>query len=235
MSGLFADHAVLQRDRPINVYGHAGSGEEVTVSLASASAKAKADAQGAWSLTLPAMTAGGPFTLTARAASKTQTANDVLVGDVWLCSGQSNMEWPVRNTLDAGSEVALSANDRIRQVTIARANSAAPRTDFDAPLEWQAAGPTTTEHFSAACYYFVRELQKTVNVPQGIISSNWGGSRIEPWMSESALWTLPDYQQPLELLGEYRANKPVAFSHWGEIWQKWWNEQRAATGGLVSR
>ena len=231
MSGLFVDHAMLQRDRPIKVYGHAGSGEEVTVSLASASAKAKADAQGAWSLTLPAMTAGGPFTLTARAASKTQTANDVLVGDVWLCSGQSNMEWPVRNTLDAGSEVALSANDRIRQVTIARANSAAPRTDFDAPLEWQAAGPTTTEHFSAACYYFVRELQKTVNVPQGIISSNWGGSRIEPWMSESALWTLPDYQQPLELLGEYRANKPVAFSHWGEIWQKWWNEQRAATGG----
>ncbi len=68
-------------------------------------------------------------------------------------------------------------------------------------------------------------------MPQGIISSNWGGSRIEPWMSEAALWPLPGYQQPLELLGEYRANKPVAFSHWGEIWQKWWNEQRAVTGG----
>jgi sialate O-acetylesterase len=232
MSGLFVDHAVLQRDRPINVYGRAGPGEEVTVSLANASAKAKADAKGAWSLMLPAMIAGGPFTLTGRATSKTQTANDVLVGDVWLCSGQSNMEWPVRNTLDADSEVALSANDRIRHVTIARANSAAPRTDFDAPLEWRVAGPTTTGHFSAACYYFVRELQKTVNVPQGIISSNWGGSRIEPWMSQAALWTLPGYQQPLELLGEYRANKPVAFSHWGEIWQKWWNEQqRAATGG----
>ena len=101
----------------------------------------------------------------------------MLVGDVWLCSGQSNMEWAVRNTLDAGSEVALSANDRIRQVTIARANSAAPRTDFDAPLEWKVAGPTTTEHFSAVCYYFVRELQKTVNVPQGIISSRTGAAR----------------------------------------------------------
>ena len=144
------------------------------------------------------------------------------------------MEWPVRNTLDAESEVALSANDRIRQVTIARANSAAPRTDFDAPLEWRVAGPTTTEHFSAVCYYFVRELQKTVNVPQGIISSNWGGSRIEPWMSEAALWPLPGYQQPLELLGEYRANKPVAFSHWGEIWQKWWNEQRAVDRRLAA-
>jgi sialate O-acetylesterase len=231
LSGLFVDHAVLQRDRPLSVYGRASAGEEVSVSIAGASASAKADAKGAWLLTLPAMAAGGPHTLVARAGAKTQTASDILIGDVWLCSGQSNMEWPVRNTLDAESEVALSANDRIRQVTIARANSAAPRTDFDAPLEWRIAGPTTTEHFSAVCYYFVRELQKTVNVPQGIVSSNWGGSRIEPWMSEAALWPLPGYQQPLELLGEYRANKPVAFSHWGEIWQKWWNEQRAVTGG----
>jgi sialate O-acetylesterase len=231
LNGLFVDHAVLQRDRPINVYGHAAAGEEVTVSLAAASAHAKADAKGEWSVKLPAMTAGGPFTLTARAGSKTQIANDVLVGDVWLCSGQSNMEWAVRNTLDAGAEVALSANDRIRQLTIARANSAAPRTDFEAPPEWRVAGPATTGHFSAVCYYFVRELQKTVNVPQGIISSNWGGSRIEPWMSEAALWPLPAYQQSLELLGEYRANKPVAFAHWGEVWEKWWNEQRAVTGG----
>ena len=194
LSGLFVDHAVLQRDRPLSVYGRATAGEEVSVSIAGASASAKADAKGAWLLTLPAMAAGGPHTLVARAGAKTQTASDILIGDVWLCSGQSNMEWPVRKTLDAESEVALSANDRIRQVTIARANSAAPRTDFDAPLEWRVAGPTTTEHFSAVCYYFVRELQKTVNVPQGILSSNWGGSRIEPWMSEAALWPLPGYQ-----------------------------------------
>jgi sialate O-acetylesterase len=232
MSGLFVDHAVLQRDRPIAVFGRAAAGEEITVSLAGASASAKADAQGAWSLTLPAMPAGGPHTLTARGASKAQVANDVLVGDVWLCSGQSNMEWAVRNTLDAGSEVALSANDRIRQVTIARATSAAPRSDFDQVLEWRVAGPGTTEHFSAACYYFVRELQKTVDVPQGIISSNWGGSRIEPWMSEQALRALPDYKASLDLLGEYRTRRPLAFQHWGETWQKWWLGQSAVTRGL---
>jgi len=231
MNGIFVEHAVLQRDRPINVFGHAAAGEEVAVSLADASASVKADAQGAWSLTLPAMPAGGPHTLTARSASRTQTANDVLVGDVWLCSGQSNMEWAVRNTLDAGSEVALSANDRIRQVTIARTASAAPRKDFDQVLEWKVAGPATTEHFSAACYYFVRELQKTVNVPQGIISSNWGGSRIEPWMSEQALRELGGYQAPLDLLGELRTNKSIAYWHWGETWQKWWLEQRAVTKG----
>jgi sialate O-acetylesterase len=231
MSGLFVDHAVLQRDRPVNVYGQAAAGEEITVSLASASASTKADAQGAWSLTLPAMPAGGPHTLTARGAARTQVANDVLVGDVWLCSGQSNMEWAVRNTLDAGSEVALSANERIRQVTIARATSAAPRKDFDQRLEWKVAGPATTEHFSATCYYFVRELQKTVDVPQGIISSNWGGSRIEPWMSEQGLRAVDGYQAQLDLLGELRTNKPIAFWHWGETWQKWWLDQRAVTKG----
>ncbi|HEU5134697.1 MAG TPA: sialate O-acetylesterase [Steroidobacteraceae bacterium] len=231
MSGLFVDHAVIQRDRPINVYGQAPAGEEITVSMAGASARAKSDARGAWSLTLPAMPAGGPHTLVARGASKTQTANDVVVGDVWLCSGQSNMEWPVRMTLDAPAEVALSANDRIRQVTIARTTSAAPRTDFDQVLEWKVAGPTTTEHFSATCYYFVRELQKSVNAPQGIVSSNWGGSRIEPWMSEQALRTLDGYQAQLELLGQYRSQPPLAFQQWGASWQKWWLEQRAVTQG----
>ncbi|MEO8018095.1 MAG: sialate O-acetylesterase [Pseudomonadota bacterium] len=230
MSGLFVDHAVLQRDRPINVFGHAGAREEVSVSLAGASASAQADAQGAWSLELPAMAAGGPHSLVARSGSRSQIASDVMVGDVWLCSGQSNMEFAVRNALSADSEVALSANARIRQVSVARANSAAPRADFDAPLEWKVAGPTTTEHFSAVCYFFVRELSKTVDAPQGIIASNWGGSRIEPWMSDAALRGL-GYQAPLDLLDEYRTNKPLAFRHWGDIWQKWWVEQSAAASG----
>jgi sialate O-acetylesterase len=231
LAPMFVEHAVLQRDQPINVFGQAAAGEEVTVTLSGASQNARADANGHWSMTMPALPAGGPHILTARTATREQKAGDVLVGDVWLCSGQSNMEWPVRMTLDAGSEAALSANDRIRQVTIARAISVSPRTDFDQPPEWKIAGPTTTEHFSATCYYYVRELQKTVNVPQGIISSNWGGSRIEPWMSEQALRELDGYQAPLELLGELRTNKSVAFWHWGETWQKWWLGQRAITQG----
>ena len=230
MSALFTHHVILQRDRPIEIWGRANAGEEVTVTLSGATRRARADASGQWALAMPELPAGGPHTLTARTASRLQNADDVLVGDVWLCSGQSNMEWPVRNTLDAGSEAALSANDRIRHVTVARATSAAPRTDFDSPLEWKVAGPTTTGHFSAACYFFVRELQKTVDVPQGIISSNWGGSRIEPWMSEGALRRIAGYQAPLGLLGEYRTNQPLAFLHWGEIWQKWWTQQPVTQG-----
>jgi len=230
LDAMFTDHAVLQRDRPIDVWGRAKAGDTVTVTFGNTTQNIQTDGQGRWALKLPAQSAGGPFTLSARTESAAQNATDVMVGDVWLCSGQSNMEWPVRNTLDAGSEVALSANERIRQVTIARANSAAPLARFDAPLEWKVAGPATTGDFSAACYYFVRELQKTVDAPQGIISSNWGGSRIEPWMSGAGLRAIDGYQAPLELLGEYRANRPVAFWHWGEIWQKWWLAQPATKG-----
>jgi sialate O-acetylesterase len=230
MDALFADHAVLQRDRPIEVYGHSAPGDQVIVTLGDASAHARADAHGRWNARLPAQSAGGPHLLTARSGSRLQVANDVLVGDVWLCSGQSNMEWPVRSTHDAGNEAALSANSRIRHVTIPRGNSAAPNVDFGVPLAWKLAGPGDTEHFSAVCYYFTRELQKTIDVPQGIIHASWGGSRIEPWMSERALRQYSGQASALDLLGEYRANKPAAFRHWGERWQKWWTSQ-AATGG----
>jgi sialate O-acetylesterase len=230
MDALFVDHAVLQRDRPIDVFGRAGAGEEVTVSLGNASATARTDDKGRWNAQLPAQPAGGPFTLNARSGSRSQSASDVLIGDVWLCSGQSNMEWPVRNTHDAGNEAGLSANPRIRHVTIPRGSSAGPRAGFDSALEWKVAAPGNTEHFSAVCYYFVRELQETVDVPQGIIHSSWGGSRIEPWMSDAALRQQTGYLPQIDLLGEYRVARPVAFWHWGDLWQKWWDSQ-AATGG----
>jgi sialate O-acetylesterase len=230
MSGLFVDHAVLQRDRPINVYGQTAAGEEVGVSLAGASASTKADAQGAWSLTMPAMPAGGPFVLTARTNSRAQTAKDVLVGDVWLCSGQSNMEWAVRNSLNADAEVAESTNSRIRSVAIARDARAAPLETLAQPLQWKVAGPATTKDFSAVCYYFVRELQKTVDVPQGMINSSWGGTRIEAWMSDAALRANGSYQTPLDTLGEFRVSKPAAYGRWGELWQKWWLSQPVTHG-----
>lgn len=230
MDDLFVDHAVLQRDRPIDVYGHAAAGEQVTVTLGEARASARADAQGRWSAQLPAQPAGGPLTLTAHAGTRTQVANDVLVGDVWLCSGQSNMEFAVRSGHDADNEDALSSNARIRSVTVPRGSSAAPLENFAAPLEWKLAAPGNTRHFSAVCYFFVRELQKTVDVPQGIIHSSWGGSRVEPWMSEGALRQQQGYGPALDLLGASRTNQPQAFRQWGDTWQKWWASQ-ATTGG----
>jgi sialate O-acetylesterase len=230
MARIFANHVVLQRDRPIDVWGQAKPAEEVTVTLSGATRSTRADANGRWQLAMPELPAGGPHTLTARTATQLQNADDVLVGDVWLCSGQSNMEWAVRSSLNADAEVAQSANDSIRHVTIARSPDVAPRADFDAPIEWKIAGPSTTQHFSAVCYYFARELQKSINVPMGLINSSWGGTRIETWLSAGALRTLGGHDANLDLLGERAKDPAVADRHWGETWQKWWVSQPATRG-----
>jgi len=167
LAAIFTDHVVLQRDRPIDVWGRAKPGEQVTVTMSGATRSAVSDAAGRWAVALPSFRAGGPYQLSARTSSREQQVKDVRVGDVWLCSGQSNMEWTVRNSLNAHSEVQHSANDTIRHVTIARSATAGPRAEFSGPLEWKVAGPATTQDFSAVCYFFARELQKTVNVPQG--------------------------------------------------------------------
>jgi sialate O-acetylesterase len=230
MSALFTDHLVLQRDRPIEVWGSANAGEEVTVTLSGATRRAQADAAGHWALTMPQLAAGGPHTLTARTTSRQQNAADVLVGDVFLCSGQSNMEFSVRGSLNSRAEIAASANDRIRQVTIAKVSSNTTRDNVDKPLEWKRAAPETTGDFSATCYYFARELQKTVDVPLGLIVSAWGGSKIEPWMSEDAIRTVPGYEAALAVSAEYRTDPSVAALHWGEYWQKWWRSQDGVAG-----
>ena len=230
LARIFGDHVVLQRDRPINVYGNARSGEEITVSLAGASMKTTADSSGRWRLALPALAAGGPHKLTARTKDREQNVADVLVGDVWLCSGQSNMEWTVANSLNAGNEALFSANDTIRQVTIPRFAAVSPRADFDAALEWKIAAPATTPHFSAVCYFTVRELQKTVNVPMGMVVSSWGGTRIETWLSREKLKELGGNDAGLELLTEYARDPSAAMRHWGKNFQKWYLSQPSTQG-----
>ncbi len=231
VNALFADHVVLQRDRPIDIWGRANAGEEVTVTLSGATRRAKADAAGHWALQMPELPAGGPHTLTARTASRLQNTDDVLVGDVFLCSGQSNMEFSVRGSLNSRAEIAASANERIRQVTIAKTSSTTPRDGVDKPLEWKRAAPETTGDFSATCYYFARELQKSVDVPLGLIVSAWGGSKIEPWMSEDAMRTVPGYESALAVSAEYRVDPAAAVRHWGEHWQKWWRSLGGLAGG----
>ncbi|HEU4591415.1 MAG TPA: hypothetical protein VFS13_10955, partial [Steroidobacteraceae bacterium] len=230
LAAIFADHAVLQRDRPIDVWGMASAGEQITVTLAGATRKTQADARGRWAVVMPPLPAGGPYTLLARTPSRAQQVNDLLVGDVWLCSGQSNMEFKVRSALNAGWEVAHSANETIRHVAIPRNPATAPGADFPAPLEWKVAGPATTGEFSAVCYYFVRELQKSVSVPQGMIHSSWGGTRIEEWLSVQSLQQLGGNEANLARLAEYAGNPALGTRHWGEALQQWWSAQAATRG-----
>jgi sialate O-acetylesterase len=228
---LFTDHAVLQRDRPLSLWGEAAPGAEVVVNLGSARGAARADVQGRWRLSLPAQPAGGPHVLVARSGAREQTVRDVRIGDVWLCAGQSNMVWNVRASLNSRAEIAASANDAIRQVTIPMASSTSTRWGFEKPLEWKVAGPQTTGDFSATCYFFAREIAKSQPVAQGLIVSAWGGSKIQPWMSESALRGLGGYDTALDVLDDYRGDPAVAAQRWGEVWQRWWLGQKDVTRG----
>ena len=231
LHAMFRDHAVLQRDRPILVWGRAAPGETVTVSLGGVSATATAEASGRWSAALPAVAAGGPFVLTARGSGgASQTVNDVLVGDVWLCSGQSNMAFLVRQSANAGAEIAASANDSIRMLTVETVESPTPVETFTHPGDWRPAGPDSTGAFSAACYYFARELQKTVKVPMGLVNASWGGANIQTFISEPSLRALGGFGRNLDILDLYATDRAAANRMWGQDWQAWWKARYPAGG-----
>jgi len=228
---MFQDHAVLQRDRPIPVWGRAQPDADVTVSLAGKRVQARADAQGRWRAELPALRAGGPYTLTAHSGGATQTASDVLVGDVWLCSGQSNMELQVKRTLNSRAEIQDADNDRIRLLKVGLKESVAPREHFELPVRWQKTTPADVPEFSAACYYFARELQKSVDVPMGLVNSSWGGSRIEAWIGAESLRRLGGYDDALDVLAQYADDPLAAAANWGEVWARWWRGRPGVAPG----
>ena len=245
--GLFQDHAVLQRDRPIVVWGRAASGEGVSVSLGAATATTRADPSGQWSVQLPPVGAGGPFVLSAQGSAGVQQAvRDVLVGDVFLCSGQSNMELPVRRAGDTDSEIRDSRNDTIRMLSVEHVSSLTIQTEFAGPMSWQSAAPETVPAWSAACFFFARELQKTIHVPIGLVNASWGGSNIRPWMSAAALHANGGYESALGLLALYGKDPAAAQSQLGREWEAWWRGKsgervgeepwsvggRAASGGV---
>lgn len=221
----FRDHAVLQRGRSIPVWGRARPGETVTVRLAGASTSARADRTGEWHARLPAMPAGGPYALRATSASgAAQDMADVLVGDVFLCSGQSNMELPVKQALNAANELLASPDDGVRLMTVAHATALTPLETLPAPAVWSAAAADTAADFSAACFFMARNLRKLhPTVPLGLIHSSWGGTPINAWRSEVAVAT--EGRSPrLALLDAYRRDPAAAERALGGAWELWWSE-----------
>ena len=228
---LFQDHAVVQRGKPVPVWGTAGAGEEVSVTFAGRQSSARADESGRWTTTLPALDAGGPFSLEVRAGSgDTLTASDVLVGDVFLCSGQSNMELSVSQSRNGNFAAARSVNDRIRLLTIPNAGKPTPAAAFEAAVAWQVAGPQTVRAFSAACYHFGREVQEMQNVPVGLVNASWGGTAIEPWIGESGLRSTGGFDARLDLLRIYARDEDAANAGLGRMWEDWWRSHGAAAG-----
>lgn len=203
LPALVGDHMVLQRDVKVPVWGWAAPGEKVILTFQGKTYVAVPANTGKWQVTLPAAPAGGPYTMTIQGQS-TLTIQDILVGDVWLASGQSNMELPLRDpnapkpnsypvVVNAEQEVAAADFPQIRQFTVKKQVANQPRTESEG-YNWKLCSPSTAGQFAAVPYFFARDLYQRYKVPIGIISSPWGGTPAEAWVSGEALKVLPDFQ-----------------------------------------
>jgi sialate O-acetylesterase len=193
---LLSDHAVLQRQAPIHIWGWSQAQEKIQVEFHSQKRSAVANQHGEWELWLAPESAGGPFTLRVTGESGTPIVyNDMLVGDVWLASGQSNMEMPLKGfnpgTLvkNGAAEIAAANLPQVRLLLVTRKTSNFPVDDLTG--NWSVCTPETAADFSAVAYFFGREIQQKEHVPIGLIDSSWGGTAIEPWTSMDALTADP--------------------------------------------
>ena len=190
---VLSDHAVLQRERPIHIWGWATPGAHLSVRFHGQTVAAEADPLGAWSAWLSPESAGGPYTLTVSGDGPTVTVSDLLVGDVWFASGQSNMEIPLDGfpgsavIKDAAREIATATNPRLRLLLVKDKSSDIPLDDQ--PSGWTLCTPETAAHFSAVAYFFGREIAARENVPVGLIDSAWGGTPADSWVSLNTLGT----------------------------------------------
>jgi sialate O-acetylesterase len=220
---IFADHAVLQQGAPIPVWGTAAPSQVLTVSLNGRSVSATADSGGRWRAVLPVTAAGGPYTLTVAAGEAHTTLTDIMVGDVFLCGGQSNMEFPARLATDAWGAIGASANANIRFVNIPKDSEALPQEDLKAPAQWLVAGPDTTGDASAVCYYMAKTLQSAHGGAVGFIDSDWGGTTIQSWISAPVLETLPAYKTGVAAVRTYGASPEKADAELGKAQEAWWD------------
>ncbi len=181
---LFADHMVLQRNKPISVWGWADPNEKIVVQLNNQTKTTKAGKDGKWIIQLDKENAGGPYVMNINAKNSVMIT-DVLVGEVWVCSGQSNMEFTVRNSVNAQQEIAAANYPMIHHFLVAKDVSAKPLDDIKAG-EWKVCSPETAGDFTAVGFYFARELYNQLKVPIGLIHTSWGGTHSETWTSREA-------------------------------------------------
>jgi sialate O-acetylesterase len=204
LPAIFSDHMVLQQQMPIGVWGWADPGERIEVRLRSQRVSTSADPEGRWRVTLAPEAAGGPDELVVAGAAASRRFAEVLVGEVWVGSGQSNMQWEVRQAQDAEKEIAAANHPRIRLFSVKRLTAREPKDDvtpFDAAPTWTAVTPASIPNFSAVGYFFSRELQRSRDVPIGFIHSSWGGTPAEAWTRRDVL---ADDPALTPLLAQYR-------------------------------
>ena len=199
---------VLQRDLPVPVWGWADAGEKVSVTFAGQTKTTKAGDDGKWMVKLD------PLKANSKAASLTVTGNNkisldnVLVGEVWICSGQSNMEWALRSSMNAKEEVAAADHPQIRLFNVP-GHTTSPLPKEKGAGSWQVCNPKSATGFSAVGYFFGRRLQKDLGVPVGLVGSNWGGTRIEPWTTLAGFESVPELSKIADQVKNYKADTKV--------------------------
>ena len=212
LPGIFGDHMVLQQDATLPVWGWASPQEKVTVTFSGKSANTTAGADGKWRIDLPALPAGTPAGALTVAGTNTVTINDVLVGEVWICSGQSNMELPLSKTDDAPKVAAQATDDQLRICMVPSNLALAPRDDISpngpATDIWEVCSPATVSKFSAVGYYFGRNLRSDLKRPVGIIESSWGGTAAQVWTDPATLQSNPSFQHYVEEQQKFAAKFP---------------------------
>lgn len=218
LPGIFGDNMVLQRDMKVPIWGWAAPGETVTVRLGDAEAKATAGQDGRWQVRLGPLPALGPLELTVR-GTNTVTLKNVLVGDVWICSGQSNMEWTVAASKGAPQEIAAADYPDIRLFTV-------QKKVLDQPLQdvagaWVACSPRTVGSFSAVGYFFGRDLRESLDVPIGLINTSWGGTPAESWTSREALKSNEAFQPILDRYEAALKDSPKTMAEYKEKLKEW--------------
>ena len=186
LADLFCNHAILQRNKNIPIWGWASPGEKVTVLFAKQKWHTKADAFGKWKISCNPMPAGGPYTLQVSNQKSNIEVTDILIGEVWLCSGQSNMEWPVKQSNHFLQEKQVANYPSIRHFFVAHTSSFIQEEHISNTPEWIMCTPQTVGDFTAVGYFFAKEMFQKLNIPIGLVHASWGGSQIESWISKDA-------------------------------------------------
>jgi len=238
LPNVLGDHMVLQRDKPVKIWGWAAPGEPVTVTLAGREAKSTAAADGRWEVALPALKANSvPLELAVRGASGPPlVVKDILVGEVWVCSGQSNMEWSLSQTLSPVPEILRANHPGLRLLRVPRRTSERAQEDVEA--KWAVCTPETVGPFSAVGYYFGLELHQKLGIPIGLIESAWGGTMIEPWTPPAGFAAVPELKFILDGLkakmADYRESLKAALPKWEE-WVKTSRKAISENAGLPAK
>jgi sialate O-acetylesterase len=208
LASIFGDSMVLQRELPVPVWGWAEPGEEVTVTLGEQTKQATADKDGRWQVKLDPLKANADGVTLKVSGKNTIELKDVLIGEVWICSGQSNMEWALGGSLNGQQEVAAADHPQIRLFNVP-GHLTSPVAKDTCPGQWQVCSPQTAGGFSAVGYFFGRRLQDELKVPVGLIGSNWGGTRIEPWCSPAGFQSVPQLKEIADQVAAYNEQTKV--------------------------